>query len=130
MKFELNRPFDTDQSEVVVDPGLAPGPYRFRLIVRNNRGQLSKPAEVVVTVLPPGRVDPPLVVNPPVVVNPGLGRPVAPRVVTPGVGRPQAPPPGAPVQPTPPADMPARPIRPRAPRKPRKPRVRKPPTNP
>jgi hypothetical protein len=50
MKFEPNQPFESNLPDVTVDPGLRPGPHRFRLVVENQRGQRSPPAEVVVTV--------------------------------------------------------------------------------
>jgi len=48
--------FDTSQVTasplLVVDAGLAPGRYRFRLVVEAEGGRRSRPAEVVVSVLP------------------------------------------------------------------------------
>lgn len=52
MKFVPNVPVETKKPIVVVDPGLSPGPHRFRLIVENKKGLQSKPAEIVVTVKP------------------------------------------------------------------------------
>lgn len=52
MKFEPNVPFETTVPTVVVDAGLRPGSYRFRLVVVNARGVASAPVEVTVSVLP------------------------------------------------------------------------------
>jgi len=52
MKFEPNVPFETTDPRVVVDAGLRPGSYRFRLVVVNDRGRASAPVEVTVSVLP------------------------------------------------------------------------------
>jgi hypothetical protein len=51
MKFEPNVPFETADPKVVVDAGLRPGSYRFRLVVVNDRGLASAPVEVTVSVL-------------------------------------------------------------------------------
>lgn len=58
MKFTLNKPVETKKPEVAVDPGLPPGNYRFRLVVEDDRGQRSPPAELVVTVLQPREPEP------------------------------------------------------------------------
>jgi hypothetical protein len=54
VKFELNKTFETENPLVDVDAGLAPGTYRFRLVVFSQRGQRSRPVEVDVNVLPRG----------------------------------------------------------------------------
>ncbi len=107
MKFTLNKPFETDQATVDVDPGLAPGPYRFRLVVISSNGERSKPTEVVVTILD-GRTVPP-VVAPPVIRTPIVSRP---DIVTPVI---QPSPIVTPVEPITPLATPATPRRPRRP---------------
>ena len=75
------RLFDADATRflpdqtVVVDKGLAPGQYRFRLVVVNAAGASSKPVEVIVTV-EGGRVPfPGTITNPgPIVVGPNLAK--------------------------------------------------------
>ena len=52
MKFKPNEPIETATPTLKVDPGMAPGPYRFRLVVENKRGLQSNPVETVVTILP------------------------------------------------------------------------------
>lgn len=49
MKFELNKPIETQLNAVEVDP-LPAGNYRFRLVVFNQRGQASLPVEHQVAV--------------------------------------------------------------------------------
>ncbi len=83
MKFALNQPFETDQPEVDVDPGLPPGTYRFQLVVVNQAGRRSAPATVTITVRP-------RTITPPVVVDPRLGAVVTP--VGGAVTRPVTPP--------------------------------------
>lgn len=50
MKFRPNEPVATREARVVVDAGLPVGRHRFQLVVINERGQRSKPAEIVVQV--------------------------------------------------------------------------------
>jgi hypothetical protein len=50
MKFTPNKPIETKDSTITVDRGLSVGSHRFRLVVENDRGQRSRPAEVVVKV--------------------------------------------------------------------------------
>ena len=50
MKFAPNKPFETTKPAILVDGGLSPGQYRFRLVVVNTAGVASKPADVIVTV--------------------------------------------------------------------------------
>ena len=47
-----NQPLVTEQPFLVVDGGLPPGQYRFRLVVEDAHGNESLPAEKVVTVTP------------------------------------------------------------------------------
>lgn len=49
-----------------VDPVAQPGRYRFRLEVEDQSGNVSAPAEVVVTVFRPAPPPPPPVTRPPV----------------------------------------------------------------
>ena len=65
MVFTPNKPFESPKPTVVVDKGLAPGQYRFRLVVVNAAGASSKPVEVIVTV-EGGRVP-----SPGTITNPG-----------------------------------------------------------
>ena len=85
MRFSLNKPFETDQATVDVDPGLPSGTYRFRLEVVDNSGRRSNPAEVTVVVeprlvIPP--IDPtrpvPVVTPTPVIPTPVIPTPVIP----------------------------------------------------
>ena len=50
MRFTPNQPIVTDEPRVAVDPGLPVGIHRFQLVVVNDRGQRSEPAEVVVVI--------------------------------------------------------------------------------
>lgn len=78
MLFTPNKPFESPKPSVVVDKGLAPGQYRFRLVVVNAAGVSSKPAEVIVTV-EPGRVTiPGTILNPGPVISIGPIRPTPP----------------------------------------------------
>jgi hypothetical protein len=52
MEFRPGRPVVTETPIVVVDPGLPPGRHRFQLKVVGEGGRRSKPAHLVVTVLP------------------------------------------------------------------------------
>lgn len=72
MVFTPNKPFESPKPTVVVDKGLAPGQYRFRLVVVNDAGVSSKPADVIVTV-EPGRLTVPggTIISPtPIVIGP------------------------------------------------------------
>lgn len=51
MKFALNKPIETKEPTVAVDAGLAIGRHIFRLVVENELGTQSKPADAVVTVI-------------------------------------------------------------------------------
>lgn len=50
VKFVPNTPVATRTSEVVVDAGLKPGRYRFRLVVQDSRGQQSLPQDLTVVI--------------------------------------------------------------------------------
>jgi hypothetical protein len=77
MVFTPNKPFESPKPAVVVDKGLAPGRYRFRLVVVNGAGVSSKPVEVIVTVEPGRLTFPGTIVNPgPIVIGPT--RPIPP----------------------------------------------------
>lgn len=52
MKLTPNQPVVTREPKLVVDAGLPGGRYRFRLVVVDDRGRPSKPAEAVVTISP------------------------------------------------------------------------------
>ena len=84
MKFTLHKPFETEQAVVEVDAGLPSGAYRFQLVVLNQSGLRSDPAEVVVHILQ-GTETPPLVLDPRAVTP--IGRapvtPAVPLAVTP-----------------------------------------------
>lgn len=51
--FEPQKPIVTQQPIVVVDAGLAPGRYRFQLVVQDNAGNRSLPTEQIVVINPP-----------------------------------------------------------------------------
>jgi hypothetical protein len=71
MVFTPNKPFESPKPAVVVDAGLAPGQYRFRLVVVNDAGVSSKPVEVIVTVEPGRLTLPGTIINPgPIVIGP------------------------------------------------------------
>jgi hypothetical protein len=53
-----------------VDPIAQPGRYRFRLEVEDQSGNVSAPAEVVVTVFRPAPPPPPPVTRPPITRQP------------------------------------------------------------
>lgn len=50
-KFEPNKPIETREPVIEVDPGLRPGRYRFQLVVVDDEGNQSLPATVVVSIL-------------------------------------------------------------------------------
>jgi len=50
VKFQPGVPFESEKPSVVVDAGLAPGTYRFQLVVLNQRNQRSAPVTVDVVV--------------------------------------------------------------------------------
>jgi hypothetical protein len=63
--FKPNQPISTDRPSVVVDAGLQPGRYRFRLVVIDTAGNASLPSEQIITILEartlgPVAVPPPL----------------------------------------------------------------------
>ena len=49
-KFTPDKPVVTRKPAVEVDPGLAPGRHRFHLILEDEAGNRSRPAEIVITV--------------------------------------------------------------------------------
>ena len=51
MKFEPGKTIDTDTPKIEVDGTLAVGVHRFRLVVENDRGQRSRPAEISISVV-------------------------------------------------------------------------------
>lgn len=51
MKFVVNKPIELKVPTVLVDAGLMAGKHVFRLVVENERGTQSRPAEVVVVVV-------------------------------------------------------------------------------
>jgi hypothetical protein len=50
MRFQRNAPIEITQPTVVVDAGLPPGTHRFQLVVVDEAGNRSRPAEVVVKI--------------------------------------------------------------------------------
>jgi hypothetical protein len=58
VKFELNKPFESDQPTVEVDTGLPAGRHQFQLVVINDRGQRSQPTVATVIVEPPPQPSP------------------------------------------------------------------------
>jgi hypothetical protein len=52
VKFVVNKPITLKVPTVVVDAGLPPGEHVFRLVVENEHGLQSKPAEAIVIVKP------------------------------------------------------------------------------
>ena len=58
MQLVPNQPVETITPRLIVDAGLPPGTHRIRLVVVSAHGQLSKPAEVAIRVLPRGVSDP------------------------------------------------------------------------
>ena len=53
--FKPGTTIETREPAVIVDAGLEPGIYRFRLVVKNDRGVESLPADLTITVLKPIR---------------------------------------------------------------------------
>lgn len=51
MKFKPNTPFESRTPTVVVDAGMRPGSYRFRLEVEDEEGHKSRPDERVVVIV-------------------------------------------------------------------------------
>lgn len=81
VQFELRKPIQTRSPTVEVDPGLAPGSYRFSLVVTDESGNESEPDFQIVVIRQPPIRDPirdvvinPTVVNPAVVRDRGLNR--------------------------------------------------------
>jgi hypothetical protein len=83
VSFVAGKPFSTDTPGVVVDAGLPAGRHRFRLVVQDNGGISSQPAEIVVQVqrliVPP--VTGPVITGP-VVVGPVVSGPLSPGPIT------------------------------------------------
>jgi hypothetical protein len=50
-RFVINQTVVTSTPQVLVDAGVEPGPRRFRLVVVDERGNHSRPDDVVVTVI-------------------------------------------------------------------------------
>ncbi|MBC7823498.1 MAG: hypothetical protein H7126_06410 [Candidatus Parcubacteria bacterium] len=50
--FEPQKPIVTATPIVVVDAGLAPGRYRFQLVVEDDTGNQSQPTEQIVVINP------------------------------------------------------------------------------
>lgn len=51
--FEPQKPVVPTTAIVVVDAGLAPGRYRFQLVVEDDAGNQSRPTEQIVVINPP-----------------------------------------------------------------------------
>ncbi len=51
-RFEPNRPIETQEPFITVDPGLQPGTYRFQLVVEDASGNRSLVDERIVTITP------------------------------------------------------------------------------
>lgn len=51
-KFISDQPIETKEPQIVVDPGLKPGVYRFQLVVIDEQGNESAPAEIQVQIRP------------------------------------------------------------------------------
>lgn len=49
-QFRLNQPIETREATVVVDAGLAPGTYRFQLVVVDGAGNESRPTVAVLVI--------------------------------------------------------------------------------
>jgi len=56
--FQPNETISTDRPSVVVDAGLQPGRYRFRLVVIDAAGNASLPSEQIITILAPRALGP------------------------------------------------------------------------
>ncbi len=83
VSFVAGKSVSTDTPNVVVDAGLPAGRHRFRLVVQDNGGTNSQPAEIVVQVQ--RLVVPPItgpVITGPVVLGPVVSGPLAPGPVT------------------------------------------------
>ena len=91
--FKPNQPISTDQPSVVVDAGLQPGRYRFRLVVIDTAGNTSLPSEQIITILEPRPLVGPRTPVGPLAATTVLGDAAA--VATP---QPPAPPPSQPAQ--------------------------------
>jgi hypothetical protein len=63
--FQPNQTISTDQPSVVVDAGLQPGRYRFRLVVIDAAGNKSLPSEQIITILEPRSLVPVAAPQPP-----------------------------------------------------------------
>lgn len=94
--FRRGTPVVTDTATVTVDAGLPTGVHRFQLVVVDDAGNVSRPAELSVEVRAPA---PPVPFPPP---GPTLPRPVPiPRPPLPPVAGPLAVPAPAPASPAP-----------------------------
>lgn len=52
VKFELRKPIKTQEPKIEVDPGLAPGAYRFSLVVIDELGNESRPDVLTIQIRP------------------------------------------------------------------------------
>jgi hypothetical protein len=84
--FQPHQTISTDQPSVVVDAGLQPGRYRFRLVVIDAAGNTSLPSEQIITILEPRSLVGPRTPVGPLTAAPVLGDAAA-------VAAPQQPPP-------------------------------------
>jgi hypothetical protein len=90
VRFALNQTIETAEPTIAVDPGLPPGRHRFQLVVIDETGHRSQPAEAIVEVqreiVPPPpviRTDPRAgPVRPP--LDPALGPMVGASAAPPG----------------------------------------------
>ncbi len=73
--FEPNQPIVMHEPVITVDAGLAPGRYRFRLVVVDDEGNASAPDEVVVEIVRVPIVRPDPILRPPVLRPPFPRRP-------------------------------------------------------
>ena len=76
VQFNLRKPIQTRSPTIEVDPGLAPGSYRFSLVVTDESGNESEPDFHTVVIQQPPIRDPirDTVINPTVVRDLGLNR--------------------------------------------------------
>jgi hypothetical protein len=91
--FKPNQPISTDRPSVVVDAGLQPGSYRFRLVVIDTAGNTSLPSEQIITILGPRPL-----VGPRTPVGPLAAAPVPRDAAAVAAPQPPAPPPSQPAQ--------------------------------
>ena len=86
-KLAPNKPVTGTRPILALGSDFEPGRYVFRLEVRDDAGNVSRPAQIVVTVEPKTKRGRPVRIKPGQILNPVVGKPtirINPRLVNPG----------------------------------------------